>query len=115
MFIERMLVALSIATLVLAVSYAGSAAISTSTTSRAVAAAPVLDASHLAKRLTALDTRLRGAQASIDEVLVKLANTRDDSERDAARVRLDVLFRLENGLTADIARTRDQLARIAAR
>lgn len=115
MNIERMLVAFSIATLIFAVTFAGSAAVTA--TKKPVAAVVIkpLDAKALVKKLETLDARLVGAQASIDEVLLKLANTREDSERDATRVRLDVLFRLESGLTADIARTRGELARVSAR
>ncbi len=112
---ERFIVALSITTVLFAIAYATSAAIGTHHDRPAPVAARPLDAAQLTKRLETLDARLHEAQKSIDEVLVKLPNTREDSERDATRVRLDVLFRLEAGLTADIARTREELARVSAR
>lgn len=115
MHIERMLVAFSIATVLFAITYAGSMAVSTSRPKATPAVVRPLDAKALVKKLETLDARLREAQTSIDEVLVKLANTREESERDATRVRLDVLYRLERGLTADIARTRDELARVSTR
>ena len=74
-----------------------------------------LDAKALLKKLETLDSRLREAQASIDLVVAKLANVREAKEVEATRVRLDVLYRLESGLTADIARTRDELARVGSR
>ena len=74
-----------------------------------------LDAKALLKQLETLDARLHEAQASIDQVLGKLSTVQDASEVEATRVRLDVLYRLESGLTADIARTRDALARVSAR
>ncbi|MDQ3336020.1 MAG: hypothetical protein M4D80_12695 [Myxococcota bacterium] len=115
MIIERLLVAFSIATVVFALSYAGSAAISVKKEPAAAAIARPLDAKALLKKLEMLDTRLREAQASIDQVMVKLASVREESERDATRVRLDVLYRLESGLAADIERTRGALARVSAR
>ena len=73
------------------------------------------DAKALLKRLEDLDGRLREAQASIDSVLAKLANVREASEVEATRVRLEVLYRLETGLTTDIARTREALAAVSTR
>ena len=73
------------------------------------------DAKALLKKLEELDGRLHEAQKSIDEVLAKLATVREGSELDATRVRLDTLYRLESGLTADIARTRDALATASTR
>ena len=113
--IERMLVAFSIATLLFALTYAGSSAVTANPKDHAVEVVRPLDAKALLKKLETLDTRLRDAQARIDEVLVNLSNAREDSERDATRVRLDVLYRLETGLSADIARTRDELARVSTR
>jgi len=110
-----MLVAFSIATVVFAISYAGSAAVTANHEQPTPVVERPLDARALLKKLETLDARLRDAQTSIDEVLVKLSNAREDSERDATRVRLDVLYRLERGLTADIERTRDQLARVSTR
>ncbi len=111
---ERILVAFSIASLIFAVTYAGSAAVGANKKPSAPVVMRPLDAKSLVKKLETLDVRLTEAQASIDEVLLKLSNTREDSERDATRVRLDVLFRLESGLTADIERTRVELARVSA-
>jgi hypothetical protein len=73
------------------------------------------DAKALLKQLETLDARLHEAQASIDKVLAKLSTVHDASEVEATRVRLDVLYRLESGLTADIARTREALAHTSAR
>jgi hypothetical protein len=115
MNIERMLVAFSIATVIFAISFAGSAAIGSQHPAAPPAIVRPLDAKALLKKLETLDARLREAQASIDQVMLKLANTREDSERDATRVRLDVLYRLESGLTADIERTRNELARVSSR
>ena len=110
-----MLVAFSIATVVFAISYAGSEAVTANHRQPTPVVERPLDARALLKKLETLDERLRDAQTSIDQVLVKLSNTHEDSERDATRVRLDVLYRLERGLTTDIERTRDQLARVSAR
>lgn len=110
-----MLVAFSIATVAFAISYAGSMAVTTSKPPPAPVVARPLDAPALVKKLDKLDLRLREAQQRIDEVLLELANTREDSQRDATRVRLDVLYRLEDGLTADIAHAREALARVTAR
>lgn len=115
MNIERMLVAFSIITVIFAIGHAGSAAIGTTPEAPTPAIVRPLDASALAKKLETLDTRLREAQLSIDGVLVTLSNAQEDSLRDATRVRLDVLYRLERGLVADIARTRDELARASIR
>jgi len=114
--IERMLIGFSIVTLLFALTYAFSSAVTVNLNERTpeVVVRP-LDAKALLKKLETLDTRLRDAQMRIDEVLVNLSNAREDSERDATRVRLDVLYRLETGLTADIAHTRDELARVSTR
>jgi predicted transcriptional regulator len=112
MIIERLLVAFSIASLLFALTFAGTSAINASSEEAAPEVVRPLDAKALLKTL---DTRLREAQTRIDEVLRNLSNAREDSERDATRVRLDVLYRLETGLTADIARTREQLARVSTR
>ena len=109
MHLERLVVAFSILIVVLAIAYAGSAAVGSRRPASAVVAERVLDAPALAKKLAKLDERLREAQASIDDVLVRLASVTEASERDATRVRLDVLLRLERGLLADIARTREAL------
>ena len=110
MNIERLFVVFSITIVLFAIAYATSAAISVGHHERPVAVARPLDAKALSKKLVTLDQRLKDTQASIDEVLTKLASVQQESERDATRIRLDVLFRLENGLAADIARTRTQLA-----
>lgn len=73
------------------------------------------DAPTLLKKLDTLDDRLRDAQTSIDIVLGKLSNASADSERDATRIRLAVLYRLEEGLAHDIAKTRGQLAALGNR
>ena len=108
---KRLLVAVSIAT-VFALGYAGRAAIGAQ--AKAPMLARPLDARALVKKLDTLDARLAEAQARIDEVVVELG-TVGEAERDATRVRLDVLYRLERGLTADIARTRGELAAVATR
>ena len=112
---ERFLVAFSILALVFALAFTGMSMVSSNPKPHAPEVIRPLDAKALLKKLETLDTRLREAQASIDQVLVKLASSHEDSERDATRVRLDVLYRLESGLTADIARTRDELARVSTR
>ena len=109
MHLERLVVAFSIFIVVFAIGYAASSAIS-ARPARAPAPAPrPLDAPALANKLVTLEERLRDAQQSIDDVLAQLADADEPSLRDATRVRLDVLYRLERGLTADIARTRDAL------
>jgi hypothetical protein len=107
MFIERMILALPIAMLVFALSYGGGP--EKAPRARGEFAQP-LDARALLKKLDTLDVRLQEAQASIDQAVVKLANVREDYDRDATRLRLDVLYRLESGLIADIERTRSELA-----
>lgn len=115
MIIERLLIGFFIATVAAMFAQVGSAMIS----SRPDAPAPVVvreaDAPTLLKRLDTLDTRLRDAQARIDVVLANLANAREETERDATRVRLDVLYRLEDGLAHDIAKARGELAALAVR
>jgi uncharacterized protein YlxW (UPF0749 family) len=113
MIIERVLVVFSILAVVFALSNAGMAAMSTTKQPEPAAIVRPLDARALLKKLETLDARLREAQASIDQVMVKLANVHEESERDATRVRLDVLYRLERGLAADIERTRGELARVS--
>lgn len=114
MNIERFVVAFSIAIVMFAIGYAGSAAVGTQRRAATPEITRPLDPRSLAKKLETLDARLREAQTRIDEVLLTLANTADDSQRDATRVRLDVLYRLESGLVADIARARDELQSLAA-
>jgi hypothetical protein len=108
---EKLLGLFSIATLVFAVTFAGSSAITAQKPEPTPVVQRPLDAKALLKKIETLEVRLTEAQTSIDLVLAKLPNT-EDSERDATRVRLDVLYRLESGLQADIAHTRDQLARL---
>jgi len=110
MFIERMFIAFSILTITFALGYAGSAAVGTQHEAPAVVAPRPLDARQLVKKLDKLEHRLAAAQHSIDDVLGALVNATEDSQRDASRVRLDVLYRLETGLTTDIARVRTQLS-----
>jgi hypothetical protein len=109
MSIERLLVGFSIFTFIFAIGYAGSAAFAPKKEPATPVAPRPLDAKGLTKKLATLDQRLRETQASIDEVMGKLATVQQESERDATRIRLDVLFRLESGLAADIARTRTEL------
>lgn len=104
-----MIVALSIFMAVFAIGYAGSMAISTQRPSTP-ATVRVLDAPALEKKLATLEQRLRDAQKSIDEVLAKLATSNSEVDR----ARLDVLFRLESGLAADIARARGALQSVAS-
>ena len=111
---ERFIVAFSITTVVIAIGYAGSAA-TTARPHKPAAVVRQLDAKALLKKLETLDARLSEAQTNIDEVLKRLANVSEESQRDATRVRLDVLFALERGLTADIERTRQALAQVSAR
>jgi hypothetical protein len=103
---ERMFVGFAIATLVFAVSYAGSAAFGTQRPEAPPVVQKAPTAKQLLEKIEKLETRLTEAQTSIDSVLAKLATANDD----ATRTRLDVLFRLERGLQADIAHTREQLA-----
>jgi hypothetical protein len=112
--LERIVVTFSIFIVVFAVAYAGSAAVTARPTPAIAAPVRPLDAAQLTQKLAKLDDRLREAQRSIDEVLAALANANEPSLRDATRVRLDVLYRLERGLTADITRTREALQSLAA-
>ena len=107
--LERLVVAFSIFIVVFAIGYAGSAAVTAKRPARTPAIALPLAPDVLVKKIEKLEVRLAEAQTSIDEVLKKLASVNADSERDATRVRLDVLYRLETGLVSDIARTRDEL------
>ena len=111
MHLERIFIIFAIAMGVFAIGQAGSAAIGTRRPEPTPRVERVLDAKALLKKLETLDTRLHEAQTSIDEVLAKLA-TVDDSQVDITRTRLNVLFRLESGLVADIARTKQQLAAV---
>ena len=116
MVIERLLAAFLIAAIVFMFAHVGSAAIGAAQKPvPEVAVVRPLDAKALLKKLEVLDARLHEAQASIDQVVVKLATVPEDSERDATRVRLDVLYRLESGLVADIERTRGELASVSTR
>lgn len=105
---ERIFVGFAIGTLVFAISYAGSAAFGTQKPEPVVVVQQPPTAKQLLDKIEKLEARLTEAQASIDAVLAKLANANDD----ATRTRLDVLYRLERGLQADIAHTREQLARM---
>jgi hypothetical protein len=110
---ERMVVGFSILILVFTIAQVGTAVVSTANKPAPEVVAPrKLDAKGLVKKLETLDERLREAQASIDQVLVKLSNVTDETLREATRVRLTVLYRLEDGLNVDIERTRDELARV---
>jgi len=109
--LERIFVAFSIATIVFALGFAASAVFGGEPPKPTPVVKRELDAKALLKKLETLDTRLHEAQTSIDEVLAKLA-TVDDSQVDITRTRLNVLFRLESGLVADIARTKQQLAAV---
>ena len=112
---ERFIIGFSIATVLVAIGYAGSAATSTRPPIAKPAVVRPLDAKALLKKLETLDTRLAEAHASIDEVLKKLADVTEESQRDATRVRLDTLYALERGLEADITRAREQLATVSSR
>ena len=102
-----MIVGFGIATLVFALSFMGSAVIGTSKkpVAHVVEQRPPT-AKQLLEKIEKLEVRLTEAQASIDEVLKKLATANDD----VTRTRLDVLYSLERGLQADIAHTREALA-----
>lgn len=108
MYIDRFVIGISISILLCAVGYAASVA-GDAPAASAPAAAPPLDPKSLGKKLDTLDTRLHDAQARIDKLVVELANTSEDAVRDTTRLRLDVLYRLEAGLVADIARTRQAM------
>jgi hypothetical protein len=113
MYIDRFVIGFSISIVLCAVGYAARVAGDEPPDVSTPAVAQPSDPKALAKKLVTLDARLQDAQTRIDELVIKLANTSDDSVRDATRVRLDVLYRLERGLVADIARTRSTMQSLA--
>jgi hypothetical protein len=111
MIIERLLIAFFVATLGMVLFFP----LHTPRPPKPAAIVRPPDAPALLKRLDTLDGRMHEAQTSIDQVLSKLSNAHEEAERDVTRVRLGVLYRLEEGLAHDIAKTRDQLAAFSNR
>ena len=116
MRLERFIVCFSIFIVVFAIGYAVSAVATKKPRTQAVIVPPKPIAEQSMHELNApleklekLEQRLVDAQKSIDSVMLELASATIDSQRDAARVRLEVLYRLEAGLTADIAELRGEL------
>ena len=104
---ERLIVGFGIIAVVFALTFMGSAMVGANHKPvAAVVVQPPPTAKQLLEKIEKLEVRLTEAQASIDEVLKKLATANDD----VTRTRLDVLYSLERGLQADIAHTREQLA-----